>query len=199
MNVCEVCGRNSNEFTIKKYKGMFLCGKHISQYWRYGKFLDKTIYDSNDFIINDDYAEIILRDKKCNIVGKTIIDIDDVDLCKKYKWHIKHSLHTDYAITTIDENTKIFLHRLILDYYGEMDVDHNDHNGLNNRKYNLEVCSHSKNLTNQHNINNGIYQVQSGRFRSTICINNKTIYIGTFDTFKEALTARKNKEYELFG
>lgn len=178
---------------------MMLCRKHISQYWRHGKFLDKTIYDDNEYILHNDYAEIILRDSKCNIVGNAYIDLEDVDLCKQYKWHIKHSLHTDYAITTIDEHTKLFLHRLVLDYYGELDVDHHNHNGLDNRKYNMEVCSHSKNLTNQHNEDNGVYQVKSGRYRATICINAKTIYLGTFDTLEEALKVRKDKEHELFG
>jgi len=112
---------------------------------------------------------------------------------------MKKSLHTDYAIATIDEQNKLFMHRLILDYYGEQDIDHNNHNGLDNRKFNLEVCSHSKNLTNQHNKYNGVYKVKSGRYRSTICIDSKTIYIGTYDNPEDALNARKEKEYELFG
>jgi hypothetical protein len=146
----------------------------------------------------EQYAEIILCDKQCNIVGNVIIDLEDVEKCKLYKWHIKHSLHTDYAIASISENEKLLLHRLILDYNGSLDIDHNNHNGLDNRKFNLEVCSHSKNLTNQHNKYNGVYQVKSGRYRATICIDSKTIYLGTYNSPEEALNARKEKENELF-
>jgi len=62
---------------------MVLCRKHISQYARHGKFLNKTIYDKNDYILHSDYAEIVLLDKNGNLVDTCLIDIDDVDSCKK--------------------------------------------------------------------------------------------------------------------
>lgn len=178
---------------------MTLCRKHVSQFARHGKFLGKTIYDDNEYIIHNDYAEIILCDKNSNKVGSALIDIEDIDLCKKYKWHIKNSLHTQYAITTISKNTKIFLHRLVLKYDGILDIDHINHDGLDNRKRNLRICSHSKNLTNQYNYNNGIYKTNSNKYRASICKDNKTIYIGTYDTEDEAIYHRKIEEKKLFG
>jgi len=198
IKVCEVCGRTDENYDIVHYKGMLLCRKHISQFSRHGKFLDKTIYDDNQYIIHNDNAEIILCDKHGNKIGSALIDIEDIDKCKKYKWHIKNSLHTQYAISTINENKKIFLHRLILHYNGKSDIDHINHNGLDNRKSNLRICSHNKNLTNQYNYNNGIYKTNSNKYRASICKNNKTIYIGTYDTEDEAIYYRKLKEKELF-
>ena len=155
------------------------------QKYRHGKILDKTIYEPNDFNIVQGSVEITLRDVGGNCVGIATVDLEDFDKVKEHKWHIKKSRNTSYCMSHIDDK-KVFLHRFVLNYDGELDVDHIDHNGLNNRKDNLRVISHSKNMTNQHNENNGIYEVKSGRFRATISKNNKSIYIGTYDTFEEA-------------
>ena len=56
---CDVCGRDESEFRIRYNNGMYLCPKHITQWYRHHKFLEHTIYDNNEYIINDDYAEII--------------------------------------------------------------------------------------------------------------------------------------------
>lgn len=179
---------------------MSLCRKHISQYSRHGKFFECTIYDKNKYIENiiEGYAEIILRDKNNNEVGKAIIDIDCIEKCKEYKWHMRKSRNTNYVACSIN-GKKLFLYRLILEYTGKMDVDHINHNGLDNRKLNLRICTHSQNMTNQYKKLNGIYKTKSGKYRASICINSKTIYIGTFETEEEALFARANKEKELFN
>lgn len=199
MRICEVCGRTDEEYDIKGYKGMVLCRKHISQFSRHGKFLEKTIYNKNDFVICNDHAEIILLNKQCEEVGRALIDLDDVEKCKQYKWHTKAGQNTLYVIATISETSKIFLHRLVLGYCGNMDIDHINHKGLDNRKKNLKICSHSENLTNQHNYNNGVRKVLSGRYRATIVQNNKSLYIGTYNSEEEAIKYRKLKEKELFG
>lgn len=201
MRECEVCGRTDKDFDISRYKGMVLCRKHITQYWRHHTFLEKTIYSCNEYILHeeDGFAEIVLNDKECNVVGIAKIDLCDVEKCKKYKWHMKKSRHTNYAISTTSETSKIFLHRLILDYNGNMDIDHVNHDGLDNRKSNLKICSHAENITNQYKKLNGVRKVPSGRYRAVICVNAKSLYLGTYDTVEEALSVRKNKEYELFG
>lgn len=194
---CDVCGRDELECRIRYNNGMYLCPKHITQWYRHHEFLEYTIYDSNEYIINDDCAEIVLRDKNCNILANAIIDLDDVEKCKKYKWHLKKDKNTSYVISTINEKEKIFLHRLVLGYNGELDIDHIDRNGLNNRKNNLRVCSRSDNIKNQSIKRKGIKRVGSGRYQASITHNYKSIYIGTYDTFEEALEARILKEKEL--
>ena len=157
-----------------------------------------TIYDDNEYIIKDNYAEIVLKTRKGEVTGIAIIDKEDIDRCKQHKWHIKESRNTDYAITTINENKKIFLHRYILNYTGNLDIDHINHNGLDNRKENLRIISHAKNIANQYNDDNGICKVKSGRYRVTICKNSKSIYIGTYDTFDKAYIVRKSLEETMF-
>lgn len=70
-------------------------------------------------------------------------------------------------------------------------------NGLNNRKSNLRIVSHSDNLRNQHNNRKGIKQVGSGRFQVLLTYNYQGIYLGTYDTYEEALAARLQAENRL--
>lgn len=167
MNRCFICNIGEDKTRIIKSKCGYICRKHYLQKYRHGNIIDKTIYDPNEFVFNQCFIEIKLRDKKGKEVGTSIIDINDFDKVKDYKWHIKKSNNTSYCMSYIN-NKKVFLHRFLLGYSGELDVDHIDHNGLNNRRDNLRIISHAKNITNQHNINNGIYKVKSGRFRATI-------------------------------
>lgn len=192
--ICEVCGRSNNECRIRTIKGMNLCPKHVTQLYRNGRFLDKTIYDQNDYVIHKDYAEIILRNKSAEEVGRAIIDLDDVERCKQYKWHARNGKNTLYVVATIDEKTKIHLHRFIIGYDGDDDVDHEDRNGLNNRKENLRVLSHSDNLRNQSPARKGIKRVPSGKYQVVITKNYIGKYLGTFDTYEEALEARLQAE-----
>lgn len=187
---CYICGRNDTECKIKKVRGMFLCPRHVTQMYRYGAFDDNTIYQKNEIILYDDHAEIILKDKNCNESGRAIIDIDDVDKCSEYKWHIrKRHGKTDYVIASLPDNHKIHLHRFVMNYDGDLDIDHINHNGLDNRKSNLRIVTHAQNTANSRGV--GIKKVHSGRYKSVISRNYKTIYLGTYDTFDEAAIARK--------
>ena len=193
---CEHCGIDDTQTRIIKSKYGILCRKHYLQMYKYGK-LNRTIYDKNEIVIYNNYAELVLRDKKQNIVGKVIIDIEDINKVTKYKWHIKRSRNTNYAVCN-KHGKSVFIHQVIMNYYGENDIDHIDHNGLNNRKYNLRIISHSLNLINQHNEDNGVKRLPSGKFQAHIAINGKTIYLGTFNTFQEAKQKRTEYEASLF-
>ena len=194
---CEICGVSDSEKQVRKIRGKYLCSRHITQLYRNGKFLDITIYDSNGYIMHEDYAEIVLRDKHSCVVGVAIIDIEDVGIAKQYKWHMRKSLNTNYAACTLKDGQKLFLHRLVLGYSGKDDVDHIDHNGLNNRKSNLRVVTHDTNLRNQHGNRKGVKRVGSGNYQAIITKDSKNIYLGTFPTYESALEARLKAEKEL--
>ena len=189
MKKCDYCSRDSTECIIRTIKNINYCPKHLTQHYRYGNTLDKTIYDRNDYVVHEDCVEIILYDKNCIESGRAIIDIEDMERCKKYKWHIRKARgRTKYVIASLPNNKKLHLHRFILGYDGECDVDHINRNGLDNRKSNLRIVPHRINSANNDSI--GVKKVPSGRFQARCCRNYKTIYIGTFDTFDEAVTAR---------
>ena len=65
-------------------------------------------------------------------------------------------------------------------------IDHIDRNKLNNNMNNLRIVSNQENSFNQ--TAKG-YSNRGKRFQAEICINNKKINLGTFDTEEEARNA----------
>lgn len=197
---CEICGVSDKETKIiNSSKYGCLCRKHYLRKYK-GKNLERSKYDLNEYTLYDSYAEIVLYDKDNLECGRAIIDLDDVEKCKQYKWHMKRDDRTNYVIgrkvikESKEDYNKIFLHKVITGCYDkDKDVDHINHNGLDNRTSNLRIVTRSENILNQRKIC-GIKKVPSGKYQVSIGKNYKTIYIGTYDSFEEAYKARKEAE-----
>lgn len=97
---------------------------------------------------------------------------------------------------------KEYLHRYIMGTMPKgMVVDHINRNTLDNRRQNLRVVTIQENLRNQLRPNNktgytGVSIGHKGKYNAQIKHNYKKIHLGTFDTIKEALEARKQAEIE---
>jgi hypothetical protein len=192
VKICKVDGCNDKHYA----KGY--CSKHYSQWQRYGNILNRTKYDSNEIILHDDYAEIVIYNNECKEVAKVLIDLEDVERCKKYKWCLKGNGYV--------HNGKIHLHRFIMDCQDDMFVDHINRNKLDNRKCNLRICTRRQN-----NFNRGIrndntsgiigvsFDKRRNKWRSRIQVDKKEKHLGYFNTVKEAIRARKQAELEYFG
>lgn len=121
----------------------------------------------------------------------------------KYKWHYLSS--GGYAARKY-KNKRLLMHREILLAPNNLCVDHINHNGLDNRKENLRLCSKQENCRNQlKKINTllpykGVKIKESGKFESTIRISPiEDYYIGTFNTLEDAAIAYDIKAKEYFG
>lgn len=98
-------------------------------------------------------------------------------------------------------------HRLIFLYMeGRLPkmVDHINHNRKDNRWVNLREVNdldNAKNITLQHNSGTGVNGVAlhkpTGKYRAYIGINYKQKHLGLFDTFEEAIQARRQADIEL--
>lgn len=91
-------------------------------------------------------------------------------------------------------------------YFPTMEIDHIDNNPSNNRIENLREVDRSKNQMNTKNAKNnssGIKGVSycnpKKKWIAAISINKKKICIGHFDSFEDAVQARKDKEKEIHG
>lgn len=199
---CIICGNKaSNYFKEKAY-----CGKHYMQMRRKG-FIYRTRYDSNEIIINNDNAKIILYDKKGNQKGFALINAEDVTKCQSIKWHLSYRKNKPYCFGKIN-NKNVRLHRFILNYYDlSKEIDHINGDGLDNRKENLRICTHQENMMNQRVLpsNNssgfiGIYMdKKSNKWIAQIKVNGKHIHLGTFENLDDATQSRKEAEIKYFG
>lgn len=132
-----------------------------------------------------------------------IVDDEDFDLVNKYNWHCTHG----YAASRPHRHEKhIYMHRLILGILtsSKLDVDHINHNSLDNRKCNLRVCTRAQNMMNSLGYDTSKYKGICWRdtkkkWTSQIKFNGKQYYLGIYETAEEAAHAYDRKATELFG
>jgi len=189
---CDVCGRVLKH-PVKTHD-MILCDKHYHQFRSHGKFLDnnpRTIYDPNEIRIDGDVAYVDLYDKYGNTVATVIIDAEDVERIRYDKWRLSI---TGYANYTTRKKGTLMMHRKILGT--DQCVDHINGNKLDNRKSNLRIATKSQNSMNVNY--RGISEHPTGKFSARIKINQKLIYLGTYELEVEALFARWYAEVLLF-
>lgn len=84
------------------------------------------------------------------------------------------------------------------------ELDHIDNDRSNNRIKNLREATHQENMRNksiQTNSSTGLKGAfrKRNKFRSQICIDGKTMWLGTFDTKEEAHSAYCNAAKKYFG
>lgn len=193
--ICDICGATSNEKIIEYVTraGMHLCSKHKKQIYEYGKITDptaRTTHDRNEYILHDDYAEMVLRDRQNNIIANALIDLDDVERCKLQKWSIGKKDPQKQYVRAKNAKISTSLQRYILNYDGPLDIDHINMNKLDNRKANLRIVTRAENLAN--NKFDGVYQTENGRWKVKIVRYGKEFYSrgSGFKTREEAIAYR---------
>lgn len=153
------------------------CAKHYAQIQHYGKIIN-TIYDKNEIIKYEDYAEIIVRKKDGTIKGKAIIDLDDVEKCQRFKWGMYSN---GYFYGNINKVLRVRLHRYIMnagDFSFDCEVDHIDRNPANNRKSNLRIVSCVDNNRNKKGYNDS--KEVTYKYRNIYFDKRRNLYYGRF-------------------
>ena len=192
---CDICDITSDFKSIIwcNKANMFLCPKHKRQFYRYGYFKDnnkRTTHDKNNYIIKTEIAKIELYNNKGDVKDYAIIDIEDVDRCKQYKWYLTNG----YVETKINKK-KMRLTRFLLNYDGELFIDHINRNTLDNRKINLRIVPNCVNCANKEAV--GVTLLKNNKWFAYFQRCQKRYSVGIFDSKQEAIEARK-KAVELF-
>ncbi len=168
----------------------------------------RTRFDRNEFILYNDYAEIILYDRNQNPISKTKIDLEFVEKCKPHKWYLKESRNNKkYAQKRVG---RVHLSHFVLGIKKKKrgwDVDHIDGDSLNNRKSNLRYVTHQENMMNQRVLpsNNtsghmGVgFHSQNNNWIAQIKVNGERIHLGSFENIEDAIKCRKDAEIFYFG
>lgn len=133
-----------------------------------------------------------------------LIDDEDYELVSRHKWSYDGN---GYAITSVYPGKKTLrMHRLILGAPNGVMVDHINHNGLDNRKSNIRLCTSKQNSKNRRAWKNsksrykGVYWVADcKKWKCEITIKGRRKYLGIFKTEEEAAKAFNDKAKELHG
>ena len=140
--------------------------------------------------IYDNYAEVEVINKKLKLNYNYLIDIDDLEIFKKYTWRTNLKSGLPYLIT----KSNLYFHRLILNCFDKnIEIDHLNRNTLDNRKQNLRFATRTEQIYNTFRNNSlGIKGVYYSKNRNTYhaeCQINDTRYCSL--THKNMLYALK--------
>lgn len=158
--------------------------------------------DENEIIEYKDegYAEIILYDINYNEKARTMIDLDDVERCKPFKW----SLRNDGYVSTKINGKEVKLHRFILNTPKGKHTDHININRLDNRKSNLRICTQQQNNKNKSMYENnkigkrGVIKREK-TYDVYLRYGGECCYFGGFKDFDNAVKAREETEIKFYG
>jgi hypothetical protein len=140
-----------------------------------------------------------------------IVDDEDYNKLIQFKWSARRDSKsgTWYALHTYREGNgwkTILMHRKIVNASDGMDVDHENHNGLDNRKFNLRVCKHRYNCRNRRIQSNNTSDVagvswhkRDKKWMVYVRIDGKLKHFGYYSNLDEAIHVRHDAEKKYFG
>lgn len=149
----------------------------------------------NEFCIEDETTIILVESKRFGNQG-ILIDTEDYEKVKNYRWYIVKNGNCFYAKTNILEKEKRkgeFMHRLIKECPNNKVIDHKNGNGLDNRKRNLKICTQRINIQNQKlstNNTSGYRNIFYNKNNKTYDVQIKHKRLGCYKTIEEAIKAR---------
>lgn len=160
-------------------------------------------FTPNEMLVIDNVCKIICYNTNHEETGHCLIDVNDMELCKQYKWHISHYGY----IIGANKGVQVKMHRFLLGAQkGEL-VDHINNDKKDNRRSNLRLVDYSGNNQNVKKYRNnttgfkGVYRIKGSKhkYMAQIMHNYVSIYLGMFETAELAAAAYNKKALELFG
>ncbi len=185
--------------------------KYSSLQLRTDRFSDRKGGHSSRPAVRIELGTTIMGDsimKRIKLTKGQFALVDDADFewLNQWKWTASKMKNGWYAFR---DSNSTSMHRQImgLKKYDGKQVDHRNGSGLDNRRENLRLCTHSENAQNIHNIKRGLsskYQgvsrvKKNGRWQAQIKKDYKPMHLGEHETAKAAARTYDKKALELFG
>jgi hypothetical protein len=141
-----------------------------------------------------------------------LIDAADLELVSRHRWFANCNSLSDriwYAQATVWKHgspTTIQMHRLLTNAPPGVQVDHRNHNGLDNRHANLRFATPSQNggnarlsRGNSSGYRGVFWETAAGKWRSQIRVDGKRRHLGVFTNKWDAAQAYNAAALEAFG
>lgn len=136
-----------------------------------------------------------------------LVDDEDFDQVNQFKWSVLKKRNTFTAVRYGEERKFYYLSRFLLNVTDKnIIVDHINHNGLDNRRCNLRLCTNQQNLFNMtkgkrtNSVYKGVtWKKDRNKWYSRVMFNYKEYGLGHYLTEIEAAKAYDKKAIELFG
>lgn len=149
----------------------------------------------NKFSINGSTVVVYVK-RRNGDEFKILVDVDDLEIIKNFSWSVSYS-ESNNAYYAYSAGNRFAMHRMLTDAQKGFDVDHVNHNTLDNRRCNLRIATKSQNQQNRlgapRNSSSGIRGVhwdkRDKRWVARIRINNKKKTIGRYKDMLEAQQA----------
>lgn len=133
-----------------------------------------------------------------------LIDASDLPRVQEHGW--SYNRPRDYIFANSRLIKYVPLSRFILEAPPELEVDHINHDRLDNRRCNLRFATRQENCANTRptlHCSSGYKGVsfckQTGKWRAFASLNGRSTTVGRFDTPKEAAVARDKVVRRLHG
>jgi hypothetical protein len=151
--------------------------------------------------------EIPLRNRQGVIVAFTQVDDDMYDYLMQWRWQLHSNRYAARAIGPRESRRALLLHRVVADVPDSHDVDHINHNKLDNQRGNLRIATRQQNMQNRpkykHNASSqykGVsFDRQRNRWRASIRVNKKAVSLGSHQTEIAAALAYNHAATRYFG
>lgn len=140
-----------------------------------------------------------------------LVDGNLFNWLNQWKWYAQKNYNTFYAVRHIWNRNKhkqirILMHREIMKPPDNLQIDHRNGCGLDNRKQNMRIATYIQNQQNR-KIQFGCSCKYKGvswhkyakKWMASIRLNGKLLHIGYFNSEIEAAQAYDIKAKELFG
>jgi hypothetical protein len=142
------------------------------------------------------------------------VDNSDYKKISRYTWQShKRSNNTQYCARGLIDRKWIYMHRFILKAKSNQEVDHINLNPLDNRRCNIRLVNHSKNMANRISYARsgfkGVYR-QRGKYDGKwnrgddkwwvyIWVNGKLKYVGSYKNKDKAIKIYRKEFKKIYG
>lgn len=188
-------GRMPVEVVCRECKTTFISAAHKLRHGR-DKYCSLACSRAfNEVTIVEGIAYIRLTTKTREFVADTLVDAEDLDKIRAYGGRaFAERKRWGYRAYISGGDQRAYLHRVVMEADPSHEVDHRNHDTLDNRKTNLRRVTRQENNQNRSGANrnsaSGIRNVSWDASRQcwevSLCVNRQKIHVGRYKDLAEA-------------